>query len=31
MSVRLGTMQVPICMVESIEAGIAWLETLRRE
>lgn len=31
MSVRLGTMQVPICAVDSIDAGISWLESLRRE
>jgi hypothetical protein len=31
MAVRLGTMQVPICVVESIDAGIAWLEMLRKE
>ncbi len=31
MAVRLGTVQVPICVVESIDAGIAWMETLRRE
>ncbi len=31
MAVRLSTLQVPICVVESIDAGIAWLETQRRQ
>ncbi len=31
MALRLGTLQVPICMVEDIQAGIAWLETQRKE
>ena len=29
MALRVRTMQVPITLVESIEAGIAWLETRR--
>jgi hypothetical protein len=31
MAVRLGAVQVPICVVESIDAGIAWLETQRKQ
>ncbi len=31
MAVRLGAVQVPICVVESIDAGIVWLETQRKE
>ncbi len=30
MAVRLRTLQVPICMVEDVDAGIAWLETQRK-
>ena len=31
MALRLSTLRVPICLVESVEAGISWLETLRNE
>ncbi|HEY3312787.1 MAG TPA: hypothetical protein VGK00_14185 [Anaerolineales bacterium] len=31
MGLRLSTMRVPICLVENVEAGIDWLETLRKE
>ncbi len=31
MALRLGTLQVPICIVDDIHAGIAWLETQRKE
>ncbi len=31
MAVRLRTLQVPICVVEDIDAGIAWLQTQRKE
>ncbi len=31
MGVRLSAMQVPICLVENVEAGIGWLETQRKE
>lgn len=31
MGLRLGTMRVPITLVETVEAGIAWLETQRKE
>lgn len=31
MALRLRTLQVPICLAENIEAGIAWLETQRKE
>ncbi len=30
MALRVSTLQVPICMVEDIGAGIAWLETQRK-
>ena len=31
MGLRLSTLRVPICLVESVGAGIAWLETQRKE
>lgn len=31
MGVRLSSMQVPITLVDTVEAGIAWLETKRSE
>jgi hypothetical protein len=31
MGLRLSTMQVPLCLVESVEAGIDWLMTQRKE
>jgi hypothetical protein len=31
MALRLRTLQVPISLVENVEAGIAWLETRRKE
>ncbi len=31
MALRLGTLQVPISVVEDIDAGIAWLENQRGE
>ena len=31
MALRLSIMQVPITVVENVEAGIAWLETQRNE
>ncbi len=31
MALRLGSLQVPISVVEDIPAGIAWLETQRKE
>jgi hypothetical protein len=31
MGLRLSTLRVPITLVENIEAGIAWLETQRKE
>jgi hypothetical protein len=29
-AIRLTTMQIPISLSESVEAGIAWLETIRK-
>ena len=31
MALRLRTMRVPLTLVENVEAGIAWLETQRKE
>lgn len=31
MGLRLSTLQVPIALVENVGAGIAWLETQRKE
>lgn len=31
MALRVSTLRVPITLVENIEAGIAWLEGLRKE
>ena len=31
MALRLRTLQVPLSLAENIEAGIAWLETQRKE
>jgi hypothetical protein len=31
MGLRLSTLRVPISLVESVEAGMNWLETLRKE
>ena len=31
MGLRLSTLRVPITLVENVEAGIAWLETQRKE